>query len=281
MVKYFWIILLSLTLVSCAIAPGMKMEMPPPCTDQQMKEFKIEPCFVAITPCLVKQMEFGINRDLYDYYVGPQDILHIAVWDHPEFNYPAGESGSSQARGSTEVVPSVSPGGYLVNAHGKIFFPLIGKTLVAGKTVDQIRADITRKLRRYVPHPQVAVRVTAFRNKKVYVIGEVNKPGMQPITDVPLTITDAINLADGLNVDNADPSHIYVIRGDICNPTVFWLNARSPEAMILAAHFELKNRDILFISTTDLARWNRAMSLILPTIQNIWFTKALIRDSHD
>src|SRR5581483_11949609 len=118
--------------------------------------------------------------------------------------------------------------------------------------------------------PQLDVRVTSFRSQKVYVMGEVRKPGLQPITDAPLSITDAINLAGGFDQNSADTSNIFIIRGDYARPDVYWLNAKSPYALLLAEHFYLLPHDVVFVSATGWSRWNRAISLVLPSIQTVW-----------
>lgn len=169
--------------------------------------------------------------------------------------------------------------GYLVNAKGTIYFPLIGYLRVAGKTVDQVRRDITNRLVKYVPNPQINVRVADFRSQKIYVLGEVEKSGFLPITDQRLNLADALSLSGWLKPDAADPRYIYVIRGTVNHPQIYWLDARTPDKLLLAEQFNLQARDILYVSSAPATRWNRALNQLLPTIQAVWYTQAVVRNA--
>ena len=107
------------------------------------------------------------------YQVQPGDLLHIQVWK---------EEGLDQ-----EV---------LVRPDGGFSFPLAGDLSAVGKTVEDLRAEITDRLARYIPGLVVTVSVRQINGNKVYVLGQVNNPGefvMNPRIDV----VQALSVAGG------------------------------------------------------------------------------------
>ncbi len=160
----------------------------------------------------------------YRYRIGPQDILGITVWDHPELTTQQGQSFSSggnttQTVASALALPYTSalpgqadPFGQTVSADGTFYFPFVGRVKAAGQTVQEVRDELTTKLARYLKDPQLDIRVLAYRSQKVQITGEVKMPGPLAVTDVPLTLVDAITRSGGSLVD-ADLQRVRLTRG--------------------------------------------------------------------
>src|SRR5262245_26258328 len=108
------------------------------------------------------------------YLLGPEDMVKISVWKDEHL--------------TQEVV---------VRPDGMISFPLVGDIPAAGKTVEDVRLELVKRLNKFVPNPHVSVMATKIQSYKIYVIGRVNKPGeflVGHYTDV----LQALSLAGGL-----------------------------------------------------------------------------------
>jgi polysaccharide export outer membrane protein len=108
-----------------------------------------------------------------NYTIGPQDVLDISVWKEPEL---------------TRSVP--------VRPDGKISLPLLNDVQAAGLTPSQLAALITTNLKKFVTAPQVTVIVTAINSQRVFIIGEVLRPGAFPLLP-GMTVLQALSSAGG------------------------------------------------------------------------------------
>ncbi|HXZ08121.1 MAG TPA: SLBB domain-containing protein, partial [Paraburkholderia sp.] len=120
------------------------------------------------------------------------------------------------------------------------------------------------------------VRVYSQNDTKVYVLGEVQRPGSLPFNNGHLTLSDALGTSGGVNQASGDASQVFVVRGrDTGNPTVFHLDAGSPAAMATADRFELKPNDVVFVDASALVRWARVIGLLLPSTEAAATSRAI------
>ena len=347
-----------LLLQACSLTPGMEMETDSPLSNidvPMMKDGKLvkEKAKISqITADLIIERENSKQREINElpsqvvpmteYRIGPHDRLQITVWEHPELNDPGGE----------KISPELA--GKIVQDDGMLYYPYVGNVQVQGKTANEVRELLSQGLSKYFKKVKLDVRVLSFQSHRTAVVGQVKTPGIQAITETPLTITEAISRAGGVTED-ADMSNVTLARdgklykidvlrlyekggaeqnlllkdGDVLNvsdrkdnevfvmgevgkqqalqinkgkltlaqalakaygvdfnssraeeiyvirtgelktgelkPEIFQLNAKSPDALILADQFHLQAHDTVFVSTAGITQWSRVLNQILPS----------------
>lgn len=176
---------------ACAMAPGMKMTEPAEVPDGEV--VRVQPITLDLLNELDAEHESEVRKVAEQFTAKPQgyvigngDTLQIIVWDHPELTIPAGQFRDAETSGQQ------------VGEDGYLYYPYVGLVRAAGMNIAALRDVLTERLSTYIQNPQLDVRVVGFRSKRVYVVGEVNSPGVLPLNDVPLTIADAISLSGGL-----------------------------------------------------------------------------------
>jgi polysaccharide export outer membrane protein len=122
-----------------------------------------------------------------NYVIGPQDVLDISVWKEPEL---------------TRTIP--------VRPDGKISMPLLNDVQAAGLTPMQLAAQITTSLKKFVTDPQVTIIVTVINSQRIYLLGEINRPGAFPLLP-GMTVVEALSSAGGFT-QFARVKKIYVLR---------------------------------------------------------------------
>ncbi|AUA58758.1 polysaccharide export protein Wza [Achromobacter spanius] len=120
------------------------------------------------------------------------------------------------------------------------------------------------------------VRVTPRDDSKVFVMGEVFLPTTVVMRDGRMSLTEALGLAGGPNQLTADASQVFVVRStEQATPEVFHLNAKSPQALAVGSKFELDPKDVVFVDTASLVRWNRFISNLFPSAQTVQTVKSI------
>lgn len=122
-----------------------------------------------------------------DYIIGPEDVLEVVFWREKDLS-----------------------GQVMVRPDGMVSLPLINDVQAAGLTPDELRQKLVEAAGRYIENPSAAVIVRQINSRKVYVTGQVAKPGAYPLGG-PLTVMQLLSMAGGLN-EYADTKNITVMR---------------------------------------------------------------------
>jgi len=350
---------LSLLIMSaCTVIPGGHIEGITPSEENTSLENDMNNVnFQVIDFALLQQQKSNktqlkranlkdVNVSNYEYKLGVGDVLSIGVWDHPELTIPAA------------VQRTAAFDGFRIQADGTITYAYAANIPAAGKTIRQLHDVLVKRLSRIIEKPQLDIKVVGFNSQKAYVTGEVNKPGVYAVTEIPLTLIDALNQAGGLNdeadwrtvtftrgnksetikldefyangdisqnrllqhsdiihVNRTDSQKVFVL-GDVSKASsvevhryglslaealsevgglneatadangifvlrkrdlqkdgviadVYQLHAKNVVALVLADEFKLEPRDIIYVTTAPIARWNRLISQLLPTVTAI------------
>ena len=158
-----------------------------------------------------------------NYRIGPGDVLEISVWKNPDLS---------------RIV--------VVLPDGTITFPLVGRFVAGGKTVDQLREEMEKKISRYVPEPDLTLIVQQVNSMVVYVIGKVNRPGHFPLTR-NIDVMQALAMAGGLNIF-ANPKDIRILRKSPDSTKVMPFNYVSvTEDNAMEGNIMLKAGDVIVV----------------------------------
>lgn len=235
-------------LSGCSLSPGMHMTY----------EGGLSQNKTVYVKSLDKEIEIeNISDNLSlpskeSYRIGKGDQIAITVWGIPDV-FP---------------LSNINPEQNLrrVDSNGNIFFPYVGSINAAEKTQNQLRNDLSVGLSAYFTEPQLDVSIVRFNSQKVYLLGEVSSPKKINITDIPLSLSDALGLANGLNTNTSAGNQVFVIRQAIetGSPRIFQANLSSPAGFIEAGRFYLADNDIIYVNAKNTTRWNRVISQFFP-----------------
>lgn len=132
------------------------------------------------------QMRLPPTKRPSAYVLGSGDELEISL-AAPLASLSPSAAGQSMTRIVTRL-----------DDQGRGSIPHVGSLPLAGKTLSQAQSQISKALASYIKSPQVFVRQTKFASKDITVSGAVAKPGLQPLTDQHLTLTQALAQAGNI-----------------------------------------------------------------------------------
>ena len=158
-----------------------------------------------------------------DYVIGPEDVLTIVFWREKDL--------------SSDVI---------VRPDGRISLPVLQDVHAAGLTPEQLRDSLTKTAERFVEDPNVTVVVKEINSRRVFITGQVAKPGPYNL-NAPTTIVQLISMAGGL-LEYADGKNIVIMRTENSNPVSYRFNYKEViERKNLKQNISLKPGDTVLV----------------------------------
>jgi polysaccharide export outer membrane protein len=159
-----------------------------------------------------------------DYVIGPDDVLAVFFWREKD----------------------LSADNVVVRPDGKITLPIINDIQAAGLTPDQLREKVSEAAGRYVEDANATVVVKTINSRRVFVTGQVSKPGPYPLL-TPTTVLQMLSIAGGMG-DFAKKSRIVVMRTENGVTTSFKFNYKEVvEGRNLQQNIMLKPGDTIIV----------------------------------
>ena len=189
-----------------------------------------------------------------DYIMCPGDVLQVVVYGHEDLS----------SEGSN------SP--YVVRPDGKVSFPLIGDVDVTGKTVTQFREEITGRFSKYIIEPSISVNVMKLGTTRVYVLGEIKKPGLYEL-EKSHRVIDALAKAEGFT-EKSSKKNIFLVRAGSSEVEKLNVNNFLTKAD-QKANLVLNEGDCLYLTSNHKVSFSRD---IMPFVYGAYYIDRIDKD---
>ena len=247
--KNIFLLVIAILLPSCVLSSGMFMSSSNNWDGENTVFVNSLNRHITIES-ITEKNQSNINLDLYK--IGKGDQLFVTIWGLPDV-FPL--DGAVNSELNTRRVDS----------NGNIFFPFIGLILAEGRTQDELRKDLTIELSKMFKNIQLDIAIAGFNSQKIYLLGEVTTPKKINLSDIPLSLANAIGESKGLNTNTSEGEDVFVIRqipGQ--DPQIFRVDLSSPSGFLSAGNFYLTDNDIVYVNAKGTTRWNRVISQFFP-----------------
>ncbi len=168
-----------------------------------------------------------------EFTLGPGDKIDISVWRHNDLSK------------NVQIDP-----------YGKIHYPFVGEINASGISIHKLRDILEKGLSEYYVDPVVNVNVTSVQSQKIFVLGEVSRPGIFSLYK-PTSVLEVIAQSNGFTHD-AKEENVLVIRGNKDAPELIKLNLKlAMKKGDLRQNISLQSGDIVYVPATHIANMSR------------------------
>lgn len=204
--------------------------------------------------------------------IRPNDLLSIQVSSKVPEVQQMFQKQENITAGAGENALAIQEG-YRVDEQGNIYMPLLGKIAAAGKTISQLRQEISNKLIAYYNDITVQVR---FLNFRVTIMGEVTRPNAYIVPNDKLNVLEAVGMA-GDFTPYARRSNVLVMRERNQIREFARLNTQDT-SLFSSPYFYLQPNDVVYVEPLEAKKYatqgdflNRYSGVLFPAVTLITF----------
>jgi polysaccharide biosynthesis/export protein len=187
----------------------------------------------AAGPAVAEQTRADASAPAQEYLLAPGDVLSVKFLHNPELN---------------EQVP--------IRPDGRLALPIVGDVVAAGQSAAQLRGQLIELYSKVVRHPELVVMVQSFGTQRVYVGGQVGRPG--ELAFIPgMTAMQAVIMAGG-DRQTASRSNVVIVRDQGTETPLLLLVdlERVVSKSSPGGDLRLQPRDIVFVPMSKIAKVN-------------------------
>lgn len=150
---------------------------------------------------------------------------------------------------------------FTIRPDGYVSFPMVGNIRADGMTVEEFAQSLSNSLATYIINPDVSVNITKLGGVRVYVFGEINKPGAYTLTKSS-TVIDAIGAAGSFNWDTAKKKIFLIHQNNPTKPIEINLN-NILKTGDMSQNYIMREGDILYLTKNSKINFSRDIAPIL------------------
>lgn len=196
--------------------------------------YGIKPGTIKTEKPVPETYKVKINDHLYINVIG-DDPLAVQF-----LNLSPATNSNSSSGGNMELIT------YIVDESGNISYPQFGSIHVAGKTVEEIRVDIQKRVDQYIQNASVFVKLV---NRNITVLGEVNSPGQHEMVKNQLSIFEALGTAGDIT-DFGNRKNVKLIRETEAGRQVAQIDL-TDQNLVNSPHYYILPNDVIYVEPSD------------------------------
>ncbi len=225
----------------------------------------------------VDEIQENITSLLSEYIRDPQIMVRVAQFNS-KFVFVTGavtKPGRVALRNTplTLIDAIQAASGFTSNAnHHELKITRQGRTATVSSYELLKSGNLSQNI---VLRPGDLVHVPDDSTQRVYVMGEVTRPGQVAMGSTKLSLTDVITEVGGIKEASADAAGVFVIRPSVGVDrlaNVYQFDLRNSIAYVFSNQFRVIPNDIVYVSTTGLGRLNRVIDQVTPALDLINLT---------